>query len=158
RRIALAVGQRVQHPAQCVDAAQERVGHRGVEVELAVAQPHEQALERVRQRGDVLEPEEARRALDAVDRAEDLVQRLGVARAALLHLEQQRLGRLEVLERLGRELREQIRIGYHARDPRNSAHMESASQDRNRTRGYTMRWRRWRVWVLARRAGAGRTE
>jgi hypothetical protein len=36
----------------------------------------------------------------------------------LLHLEEQRFGGLEVLERLGRELREQVRIGYQARDLR----------------------------------------
>jgi hypothetical protein len=52
----------------------------------------------VRERGDVLEPEEAGRALDAVHGAKDLVQRARVRGAALLELEQERLDRLEMLE------------------------------------------------------------
>ena len=64
-------------------------------------------------RGDVVEPEESRGALDAVHGAEDLVQRVRVRRAALLELQQERLDRLEMLEGLDHELGDQIRIREH---------------------------------------------
>ncbi len=111
--LALRLGEPAQERAQRVDRAQQRVGHGRLEGELPVSKPHQEALEHVRESGDVLQPQEPRRALDAVDRAKDLVHRLRVDRAALLQLEQERLDRLEMLERFDHELRDQTRIREH---------------------------------------------
>ncbi len=66
---------------------------------FTLAQQVEQVLEHMRERGDLLEPEHGRAALDRVDRAEDRVQIVGARRIGV-EPQQDGFGAGQVLLRL----------------------------------------------------------
>ena len=75
--IAPGAGDLVEHEPGRIDHAQQRIGHVGVEKECTLSKLGQQVLAGVRKRFEIAEGEEARRALDGVDRTEDLSEQVG---------------------------------------------------------------------------------
>jgi hypothetical protein len=100
--------------AEPVERGQQRRDHGGVERELAVADPAEKGLARMRDLFEPLEGKEAAAALDGVERAEDVADDPGV-RGRLLQPHQFLIKQVKVLPRLHEEVLEDFFQLFHGR-------------------------------------------